>query len=68
MRYKSVWVPYPLQNNLCCLPVEDQIVAINGMVDAKVNAAANPAKLPANFDEWILNTMGSGMADLFMRP
>lgn len=23
---------------------------------------------PANFDEWILRVMGSGIADVFMRP
>jgi hypothetical protein len=23
---------------------------------------------PKNFDEWILRVMGSGIADLFMRP
>jgi len=68
VRYKDMWVPYPLQNNLSCLPVEDQIAALNGMVAAKVQAAATPGRLPANFDEWILGTMGPGMADLFMRP
>jgi protoporphyrinogen oxidase len=67
VRYKDVWVPYPLQNNLCVLPVEDQVVAINGMVGAKVKAATNPAA-PRDFDEWIVSTMGAGMADLFMRP
>jgi protoporphyrinogen oxidase len=60
-------VPYPFQNNICSLPLEDQINCINGLIDAKVsNALASAA--PANFDEWILRVMGAGIADLFMRP
>ena len=70
VRYKHTWVPYPYQNNLKDLPAEDQIAAINGMIDARVRAAeAGPnAPLPANFDEWILRTMGEGIAEQFMRP
>ena len=37
------------------------------MADAKVANATAQTK-PKNFDEWILRVMGSGVADLFMRP
>lgn len=31
-------------------------------------SAAKPSVKPANFDEWILRVMGTGIADIFMRP
>eukprot|EP01041_Mallomonas_annulata_P010741 gene10741-22438_t len=50
-----------------CLPLEDQITCINGLIEAKVtNALAKSA--PADFDEWILRVMGEGIANIFMRP
>jgi protoporphyrinogen oxidase len=64
---KNRWVPYPFQNNICSLPLEDQINCINGLIEAKVtNALAKEP--PANFDEWILRVMGEGIANIFMRP
>ena len=64
---KERWVAYPFQNNIAALPLEDQIACISGLIDAKV-ANALAKEPPANFDEWILRTMGVGIADLFMRP
>eukprot|EP01039_Chlorochromonas_danica_P001327 gene1327-1449_t len=61
------WVPYPFQNNVSSLPLEDQIKCINGLIEAKVANALATAP-PNNFDEWILRVMGSGIADIFMRP
>ncbi len=64
---KNRWIPYPFQNNICSLPLEDQVNCINGLIEAKVtNALAKSA--PANFDEWILRVMGEGIANIFMRP
>lgn len=64
---KERWIAYPFQNNIAALPLEDQIACISGLIDAKV-ANALAKEPPANFDEWILRTMGVGIADLFMRP
>ncbi len=67
VRMMNRWVPYPFQNNITSLPMEDQITCINGLIEAKVaNALAKSA--PANFDEWILRVMGEGLANIFMRP
>lgn len=67
VRMMDRWVPYPFQNNICSLPLEDQVKCINGLIDAKVaNAVAKTP--PANFDEWILRVMGEGIANIFMRP
>lgn len=64
---KQRWVPYPFQNNICSLPLEDQVNCINGLIEAKVANALAKAP-PANFDEWIMRVMGEGIADIFMRP
>jgi len=64
---KNTWVPYPFQNNICSLPLEDQVDCINGLIEAKVANAVTKEK-PANFDEWIMRVMGEGIANIFMRP
>lgn len=44
-----------------------QIKCLVGVAEAKVANAVAQSK-PKDFDEWILRVMGSGIADLFMRP
>ena len=44
-----------------------QIKCLSGVSDAKVANAVAQTK-PKTFDEWILRVMGTGIADLFMRP
>ena len=34
VRSRNVWVPYPYQNNISMLPTDDQVKAIDGMIDA----------------------------------
>jgi protoporphyrinogen oxidase len=67
VRMMERWVPYPFQNNITSLPMEDQITCINGLIEAKVANALSKEK-PANFDEWIMRVMGEGIANIFMRP
>lgn len=67
VRFKGLWVPYPFQNNISMLPKEDQVVCIEGMIDAALEARVSNTK-PQNFDEWIVRMMGKGIADFFMRP
>ena len=64
---KNRYIPYPFQNNITCLDVEDQVSCLNGLVEAKVKAATLKDR-PANFDEWIDRVMGAGINDIFMRP
>lgn len=69
IRYASNWVPYPFQNNLYCIPKQDQVDCLLGLVQAKLDAAVRPEGIkPSNFDEWIVHTMGHGLARVFMRP
>lgn len=49
------------------LPKEDQVKCIDGLIDAALEARVSNSK-PKTFDEWILRQMGTGLADLFMRP
>ncbi len=44
-----------------------QIRCLVGVAEAKVANAVAQGK-PKDFDEWILRVMGTGIADLFMRP
>ena len=67
VRCKELWVPYPFQNNVSMLPKEDQVNCIEGMIDAALEARVNNTK-PKDFDEWTVRMMGTGIADLFMRP
>jgi protoporphyrinogen oxidase len=67
VRCKGFWVPYPFQNNISMLGKDDQVKCIDGMIDAALEARVANTK-PANFDEWIVRQMGTGIAELFMRP
>lgn len=67
VRCKNCWVPYPFQNNVSMLPKDEQVKCIDGMIDAALIARTATSK-PADFDEWIVRMMGTGIADLFMRP
>ena len=40
---------------------------MDGLMDAAMEARVSNTK-PQNFDEWILRTLGVGIANLFMRP
>ena len=60
------WVPYPFQSNLHRLPLEDKIACVSGAIDAALQAKCSAP--PKSFDEWILKSLGNGIADLFMRP
>ncbi|KAK6189445.1 hypothetical protein LQW54_013265 [Pestalotiopsis sp. IQ-011] len=66
IRYKGRWVPYPFQNNLSALSVDDQVTCLGGLIDAAAEAKTAPK--PKTFDEWILCNLGQGIADCFMRP
>ncbi|KAL8931452.1 MAG: hypothetical protein Q9211_006951, partial [Gyalolechia sp. 1 TL-2023] len=67
VRCKELWVPYPFQNNISMLPKNEQVDCMDGMIDAALEARVANTK-PQNFDEWIVRMMGTGVADLFMRP
>jgi protoporphyrinogen oxidase len=66
VRVRDRFVPYPFQLNLHRLTDGDRDACLRGLEEAAATASIR-AK-PANFDEWILHTFGTDIADLFMRP
>lgn len=62
---KNSFVPYPFQNNLGYLPKEQQWECLSGLIDLYKNG---PKDKVSNFKEWILNTFGNGIANVFMLP
>ena len=65
VRMRSRWVPYPFQNNIWRLPEDDLVECLHGLV-ALTNAGEQSP--PETFDDWILQSFGTGIADVFMRP
>ncbi len=59
------WIPYPFQNNLWRLPKEDLDTCIKGL---ELISEENGSSNTQNFDEWIINSFGPGIAGVFMRP
>ena len=64
--FKDRWIPYPFQNNLSLLPVDDQVKCIRGAI--KAAKLSSTSQKPLNFNEWMTYTMGDGIADVFLRP
>ena len=60
---KERFIPYPFQNNLRYLPETDLRRCIDGLKAVQQNFRDSK-----NFLDWIHNTFGEGIADLFMIP
>ncbi|PIZ68691.1 MAG: amine oxidase [Candidatus Portnoybacteria bacterium CG_4_10_14_0_2_um_filter_44_20] len=58
------WVPYPFQNNLRYLTKEVQLECVLGVAKADIEKA----KKAKNFEEWIINVFGHGIAKYFLFP
>ena len=59
------WVPYPFQNNIHRMDVHDRDRMLR---DLETIAAAPPQPPPANFEQWIEQSFGRTMADIFLIP
>ncbi len=64
VRIRDRWVPYPFQHNLWRLPAPDIAAAIDGLA----SVAGQAGTRPANFRDWLLQSFGPGLCDLFMFP
>ena len=49
------------------LPKDDQVMCLEGMIDAAMESRVVNTK-PKDFDEWIMRNVGEGIANVFMRP
>ena len=62
---KGRWVPYPFQNNIHRLPEADRDRALTELE----RALATPRNgKPEHFREWIADTFGAGIAEIFLYP
>jgi protoporphyrinogen oxidase len=69
LRQSYIWmrerfVPYPFQNNIRSLPPDDLTACLRGLIAV----AGNGHGSPRNFEEWILQSFGRGIADTFLLP
>ncbi len=62
--YKDVFVKYPFENGLSGLSKEDNFECLNGFVRTINQKCDNPK----NFNEWIYQTFGKGIAEKYMIP
>ncbi len=62
---KNRFVPYPFQNNLHRLDPEDRWKALAGLIAARDRRSASE---PVHFADWILQTFGQGIGELFLLP
>jgi len=58
------FIPYPFQNNIWRLPKDDLVACLDGLLKVQLRGAERPA----NFQQWILQNFGQGLADVFMLP
>lgn len=58
------FIPYPFQNNLYRLPVDDLNQCLQGLVDI----TKNPRPQPKDFQQWIDAKFGPGIAEVFLNP
>lgn len=62
---RNGFVPYPFQNNIRYLPQTEMWDCLNGLIELYKTPFVGK---PANFHEWILATLGKGIAEVFMLP
>ncbi len=65
VRMRDRWIPYPFQNNVWRLPEDDLVECLHGLLALRDQPPGPP---PETFDDWILRSFGTGIADVFMRP
>ena len=63
IRSMGRWIPYPFQNNIRHLPKN----VISECLDGHKRTGQKNRKI-ANFEDWILNNFGDGIAKYFMFP
>jgi protoporphyrinogen oxidase len=59
------FIPYPFQNNIGGLEAQTVFECLTGAIRARYSPSDKP---PENFAEWVLATMGDGIAKHFMLP
>ncbi|MDB5036911.1 MAG: amine oxidase, flavin-containing [Bacteriovoracaceae bacterium] len=57
------FIPYPLQNNIWRLPEDVRARCLEGLENISKNSDR-----PANFSQWLMQSFGEGLNEVFMKP
>jgi protoporphyrinogen oxidase len=66
--FQGLYVPYPFQTHLNALPSGAKIDCLTGYLKSWTKRKIAGAREPDNFDEWVEQYFGRGIARHFMRP
>ena len=67
--YKGAYIKYPFENGLHELPPEDCYFCLNEFIKVLLSDAADTTRAePKNFQEWIYQTFGTGIAECYLKP
>jgi protoporphyrinogen oxidase len=66
--YKGRYVKYPFENALSELPPEDCYTCLYEYIKALISSEKGENNPPHNFQEWILQTFGKGIAYAYLIP
>lgn len=65
---KSTYTKYPFQANFYGLPMDVVRDCLVGLIKSKLTSSHNKIDIKSNFEAWICNTFGNGIAEHFMLP
>ncbi|CAM4747320.1 unnamed protein product [Rotaria magnacalcarata] len=63
---RGTFIPYPLQQNLHRLPKQEIIACIDGLLENE--RRRQTFSKPVTFADWMEQSFGRGLCDVFMRP
>ncbi|MCL2460038.1 MAG: FAD-dependent oxidoreductase [Euryarchaeota archaeon] len=67
--YKDRYIKYPFENGLNELPKEDCYFCLTEFIKILLADASSSTKTePKNFQEWIYQTFGAGIAECYLQP
>jgi protoporphyrinogen oxidase len=66
--YKKRYVKYPFENGLYELPKDDCYTCLHEFIIALLASEKGEFQSPANFQEWIFQTFGAGIAEAYLVP
>jgi len=66
--YKGRYVKYPFENALSELPKEDCYTCLHEYIKTLIASEKGEYNSPQNFQEWIVQTFGRGIADAYLIP
>ncbi|MBR9682058.1 MAG: NAD(P)-binding protein [Candidatus Aenigmarchaeota archaeon] len=66
--HKGRYVKYPFENGIGELPEEDALHCLTHFLSAANDKKAGKHTPPSNFEEWMYQTFGKGIAEMYLIP